>query len=159
MSHPAFPIGSVVKVKAQFARSAAHRTDTYTVVKHNPRTLGLKNDRSGGKLNADPEVMVLAGAEDASAKPEVTTVPLVTTIEAPIPMGTVVTAGRGLRGVGPKDLLVVIGHVWPRGTYEATYRLCRLGGVDGTRYFTGVPKGHLTTLTLEETATALLDTL
>lgn len=163
MSEHSFSIGDVVKVRPEYARSLAQQEATYTVVKINPRTIGCKNNATGGKLNADPGCLYLASdappADPNKAQPgESAPASLVTAMAPSIPVGTVVKTKR-LRGVGPDELLVITGHVSDRRSYGVNYRLSRLGGVDGVRYFTGVPRDHLTPLSLEDVATALLDTL
>lgn len=151
----AFKVGDTVRVRAEYAK-AGHVGATYTVVKINPRTLGCRNVATGGKMNADPECMI--HADEADAAPTVTEIPIPTTVESPVPVGAVVKATH-LRGQSPDALYVVTGHVTSRGVWEVNHRLSPLGGDARGRYYTGVPKRHLTPLSNEEIATALLESL
>ena len=102
---------------------------TYEVVKVNPTTYKLTNDRVAN-LKA-PHFMVHAGAANGAVA------------VAPLPdesfeSGTVVTL-TGVRNVDPKTLYVVTGRT------DRGYRVFVLGG--STRYYTGIPAARLTRVT------------
>lgn len=148
-----FAIGDKVRINPRFARNEVHRTSTYTVVKINPRTLGLKNNVTGAKLNADPEVLMAANATAPEPEAIVTTVSLTT-----INIGTIVTVDpRRVRGVDPKALYVVTGH--GGGHRYIGHRFSKLGGSDGRRYYGGVDPAVLTPVSLEDAAAKIVDAL
>lgn len=135
-----FKVGDIVKIRPEFAKTPSHRTSTYEVVKVNPRTLGCKNTATGAKLNADPEVLMLASEATEGA-----TVTLLAPEEIPLPLdkGTVVRPNAdGRRRKLPDGLYVITGET------SKGYQIFPLGG--STRYYTGVAAKSLDVVPVEE---------
>jgi hypothetical protein len=153
-----YAIGSHVRIRPEFANRPEHRTDTYTVVKINPRTLGLRIDRTFGKLNADPEVVMPADETPAPRTGPGTVIVDAgsVTVTPPVPIGAVVTA-TGLRNA--PALLVVVGHVSTRGTDYVGHRLVPLGGTERGTYWTNIPGDRLTVVPMDALAERLIDSL
>lgn len=128
-----FPVGTLVRVAPEFAKTSAHRTSTYRVVKVNPKTLKLENTETKAALVADPAVLV--PADSVPEGPAYMGSPLI----GPAPdfemfeKGTVVTFAQKP------------GYFVVTGESDRGYRIFPLGG--SPRYFTGIPMRLLTRVT------------